>query len=63
MARACVTHEEDEECIQNFSNRKVEARRILGGTRHRHEDDIKNDLKETGYKGVDWIHLDQDRVW
>jgi len=26
------------------------------------EDDIKMDLRETGWKGVDCIHLAQDRV-
>jgi hypothetical protein len=28
--------------------------------RHRWEDSIRLDLQETGYQGVDWIHLDQD---
>jgi hypothetical protein len=29
--------------------------------RHRW-DDIKMDLREVGWEGVDWIHLTQDRI-
>jgi len=29
--------------------------------RHRRKDNIKTDLKETGWDGVDWIYLAQDR--
>jgi hypothetical protein len=29
--------------------------------RHRRKDNIKRDLKETGWDGVDWIYLAQDR--
>jgi hypothetical protein len=41
--------------------RKPERRRPPGRPRHRWEVNIKMDLKEVGYKEVDWIHLDQDR--
>jgi hypothetical protein len=40
---------------------KLEVSRPLGRPRHRWEDDIKMDLREMGWEGVDWIHLDQDR--
>jgi hypothetical protein len=30
------------------------------GPRRRWEDNIKMDLRETGWEGVDWIHLAQD---
>jgi hypothetical protein len=36
----------------------------LGRPRRRWEDGIKMDLRETGWGGVEWIHLAQDRdLW
>ena len=35
--------------------------RTLGRPRQRWEDNIKKNLKETGWESVDWFHLDQDR--
>jgi len=29
--------------------------------RRRWEDNIKMDVREVGWEGVDWMHLDQDR--
>jgi hypothetical protein len=40
---------------------KPEGRRPLGRPRHRWEDNIKLDLREIGFRDVDWIHLAQDR--
>jgi hypothetical protein len=40
---------------------RPEERRPLGRTRRRWEDDIKMDLRETGFGDVDWIHMAQDR--
>jgi hypothetical protein len=40
---------------------KPEERRPLGRPRHRWEDNIKMDLREVGWGGVDWIDLAQDR--
>jgi hypothetical protein len=43
---------------------KPEGRRQLGRPRHRWEDNIKMDLREGGWGGVDWIDLAQDRdMW
>jgi hypothetical protein len=43
---------------------RPEGRRPLGRPRHRWEDNIKKDLRETGFWGVDWIHFAQDRdMW
>jgi len=33
----------------------------LGRPRHRWEDNIRLDLRETGWEGMDWIHLAQNR--
>ena len=44
---------------------KPEGKRPLGRPRHRWEDNIKMDLEEVGYGGMDWIELaqDKDRWW
>jgi hypothetical protein len=39
---------------------KPEGKRTLGRTRHRWVDNIKMDLVEIGWGGVDWIGLTQD---
>jgi len=38
---------------------KPEGKRSLGRTRRTWEDDIRMDLRETGWEGVEWIHLAQ----
>jgi hypothetical protein len=40
---------------------KSEGKRPLGRTRHRWVDNIKMDLGEIKWDGVDWIGLPQDR--
>jgi hypothetical protein len=40
---------------------KPEGRRPLGRFRRRWEDNIKMDLQEVGWGGMDWINLAQDR--
>jgi hypothetical protein len=40
---------------------RPEGRRPLGRPRRRWEDNIKMDLREIGFGGVDWIHWTQDR--
>jgi hypothetical protein len=42
---------------------RTEGKRSLGRPRHRWEDNIKMDLTEIGFEGVEWIHLAQDRDW
>jgi hypothetical protein len=38
-----------------------EGKRLLGRPRRRWVDNIKMDLKEIGWDGVDWIDLAKDR--
>jgi len=40
---------------------KPEGKRHPGRPRHRWEDNIKMDLQEDGFGGMDWIELAQDR--
>jgi hypothetical protein len=40
---------------------KPEGKRPLGRSRHRWEDNIRMDLREIGWSGMDWIDLAQDR--
>jgi hypothetical protein len=40
---------------------KPEGKRQLGSHNRRWEDNIRTDLREIGWEGVDWIHLAQDR--
>jgi hypothetical protein len=39
---------------------KQEGKTPIGRPRHRWEDNIKMDLRETGWGGMDWIDLAQD---
>jgi len=40
---------------------KLEGKGPLGRPRRRWEDNIKMDLEEVGFGGMDWIELAQDR--
>jgi hypothetical protein len=40
---------------------RPEGRRPLGRPRHRWEDNIKMDIREVGWGGMNWIELAQDR--
>jgi hypothetical protein len=39
---------------------KPEGKRQLGRPRHRWEDNIKIDLREIGWRDMDWIYLARD---
>ena len=47
--------------VYRVSVGKPEVKRPLGRPRHRWEDNIKMDLQEVGWRGMDWIDLAQDR--
>jgi hypothetical protein len=40
---------------------KHESKKLHGRSRRRREDNIKLDLKELGFQGVDWVDLIRDR--
>jgi hypothetical protein len=41
--------------------RKPEGKRSLRRPRHRWEYNIKMDLREIGWEGVEWMHVAQDK--
>jgi hypothetical protein len=57
MGRTCGTYGGEERALVG----KPEERRPLGRPRRRWENNIKMDLREVGWGGMDWINLAQDR--
>jgi hypothetical protein len=53
-------HAEEGERIQVLV-RKPDIKRLLGRPRHRWADNIKMDLREIGWSGIDQINLAEDR--
>ena len=60
MGRTCGTFGERRVAYRALVG-KPEGRRPLERPRHRWDDNIKMDLREVGWGGVDWIDLAQDR--
>jgi hypothetical protein len=60
MGRACSTDGETRNAYRMLVG-KPEGKRPLGRPRRRWVDDIKIDLREIGWDGMDWIDLAQDR--
>jgi hypothetical protein len=57
---ACNTYERERNTYK-ISVGKPLRKRPFGRPRRRREDNIRMDLMETGWKGMDWIYLAQDR--
>jgi hypothetical protein len=57
MGRACSTHGRN---AYRILVGKPQGRRPLGGSRRRWVDNIKTDLREKGWDGMDWVDLAQD---
>jgi hypothetical protein len=60
MGRACSTNGAKKNACR-ILREKPEGKRPVGRPRHRWEDNIKMDLREIGWGGMDWIDLAQDR--
>jgi hypothetical protein len=43
--------------VHRFLVGRPKGKRPLGRLRHRQENNIKMDLRETGMNGLNWIHL------
>jgi hypothetical protein len=63
MDRSCRVYGGEMRNVYNILIGKPEEKRPLGRSRHRWEDNIRMDLREIRWEGVDWIHLAQDRDW
>jgi hypothetical protein len=61
MGRACSTNVGEEKCILDIGEKVRRKKRPLGRPRRRWVDNIKIDLREIGWDGMDWIDLAQDR--
>jgi hypothetical protein len=57
--RACSTHGEKRN-VYRILVKNPGGKRPLGRPRRRWEDNIKLDLKDMGWDGMDWIDLSQD---
>jgi hypothetical protein len=60
MGRVCSTNGANRNAYRTLVG-KPEGKRPLGRPRCRWVDNIKIDLRETGWNGMDWIDLTQDR--
>jgi hypothetical protein len=59
-----VGHAACMEAIRNAYNvlvEKLKGKRPLGRPRNRWEDNIRTDLREIWWEGVDWVHVARDR--
>jgi hypothetical protein len=60
MGGACSIYGCEERCIQGFGG-ESEEKRPLGRARHRWEGNIKMDLQDMGWEGMDCMDLAQER--
>jgi hypothetical protein len=60
MGRACSTNGSEEECIWDIGG-NARRKEPLGRPRRRWVDNIKMDLREIEWDGMDWIYLAQNR--
>jgi hypothetical protein len=60
MGRTCSTNGEKGNACRLLEG-NPEGKRPLGRSRRRWVDNIKMDLREIGWSGMDWIDLAQDR--
>jgi hypothetical protein len=60
LGRACSTNGEKRKAYRILVG-KPEGKRPLGRPRRRWVDNIKRDLIQVGWNGMDWIDLAQDR--
>jgi hypothetical protein len=60
MGMACSTNGREEECIQGIGG-KTRRKEPIERPRNRRVVNIKMDLREIGWGGMDWIYLAQNR--
>jgi len=57
---ACSAHGEMRNAYRILVGKKTEGKRLLNKTRRRWEDNIRMDLREIGWEGVDWMRPAQN---
>jgi hypothetical protein len=62
MGGACGMHRKDGKCIHHSGWKTGRKKNPFERPRRRWEENIRMDLMETAWDGVDWIHLAQDSV-
>jgi hypothetical protein len=60
MGRICSTNGEKRNACEILVG-KSEGKRPLGRPRRRQADNVKTDIREIGWGGMNWIDLTQDR--
>jgi hypothetical protein len=60
MGMACITNGENKNAYRILVG-KPQGKRPLGRPKRKWEDNIKMDLREVGWGGMDWVDLAQDR--
>jgi hypothetical protein len=60
MGRTCSTNEDKRNAYRILTG-KPEEKRPLGRSRRMWVDNVKMDLRDMGWGGMDWIDLAQDR--
>jgi len=60
MGGSCSTYGGEERCVPGFGG-ETSGKVTNWKTRNRWEDNIKMDLHEVGFGGMDWIDLAQNR--
>jgi hypothetical protein len=69
MGRYIINYENTDTRMGQISNvykmlvGKPERKRLRARPKCRWKDNIRIDLREIGWEGVDWIHLAQVKVW
>jgi hypothetical protein len=58
---ACGRYGGEEEYVHNFGEETRIKKNTASKTQGRWEENIEMDLKETGWEGVDWIDLVQEK--
>jgi len=61
MGEACSIYGREERCIQHFGGEIWGKKTTWETQAYTWEDNIKMDLQEVGWGGMDWIKLVQDR--
>jgi hypothetical protein len=60
MGKACGMYGDEKRCLEGFGG-NCKVNRLLGCPRNIWKDNIKRDLQEVKWGGMDWIDVAQNR--